>query len=418
MFSKNINKMPSVLQQDESGCTDSDLQQDVQSIRIVRVMKEYSNDELKSIYAERRKKIASYLKKNEIGAAVFVDGEEHREPAIRYFTGHTSDAVLIIFENGKSVLIPWDEILAKKIAFADKVIPYTRYKNSAISAVQANLNAVKNIANMKVELPPSTNYPAFLKYIDSLPLWDVRCHENGVHQYAVELRMIKDDYEIECTKEACRVGDLIVDKILEGIKNESIKTEIDVALLIEKELRLNGCEKTGFDTLAAGPSRSWAIHAFPGYTNNPWPAEGLSILDFGVVYKGYTSDMTITIAKGSLTPNQEKMLALVQAAANECILLYRKNIPIKNAAERANEIFAASKKSMPHTLGHGIGLEIHEYPRVSTKMAENVTFQPGMIVTLEPGLYEEDSGGVRLENDVLITEEGNEVISHSKIFRM
>ena len=73
---------------------------------------------------------------------------------------------------------------------------------------------------------------------------------------------------------------------------------------------------------------------------------------------------------------------------------------------------------MPHTLGHGIGLEIHEFPRVSTKMPADVTFKPGMIITLEPGLYDEKLGGVRLENDVLITEEGNEVITHSKIIRL
>ena len=73
---------------------------------------------------------------------------------------------------------------------------------------------------------------------------------------------------------------------------------------------------------------------------------------------------------------------------------------------------------MPHTLGHGIGLEIHEYPRVSTKTDSSVYFEPGMIITLEPGLYDEKTGGVRLENDVLITDSGNEVISHSRIIRI
>ena len=70
---------------------------------------------------------------------------------------------------------------------------------------------------------------------------------------------------------------------------------------------------------------------------------------------------------------------------------------------------------MPHTLGHGIGLEIHEYPRVSTKMPADLYFQPGMILTLEPGLYDETLGGTRLENDILITENGNEVLTHSRI---
>ena len=68
-------------------------------------------------------------------------------------------------------------------------------------------------------------------------------------------------------KEAARIGDLIIEKIEQEIKSGAIRTETDVALLIERELRLNGCERTGFDTLAAGPARSWAIHAFPGYTS-------------------------------------------------------------------------------------------------------------------------------------------------------
>ena len=382
-------------------------------------MKTYTNDQLKKIYSDRRKKIVEYLKENEIGAAVFIDNEEHREPSLRYFTGHTSDAVLIIFDTGKSVLIPWDEILAKKIAFCDKILPYTKYNNQEIPAVQANLNTVlSSVKNTKVELPPQTSYPQFLKFIDALPGWDVRCREKSVHQYAVELRMVKDEYEIECTREACRVGDLIIEKIEQGIKDQSIKTEIDGALLIEKELRLNGCEKTGFDTLAAGPSRSWAIHAFPGYTMNEWPGQGLSILDFGVVYNGYTSDTTLTIAKGELSKDQEEILDLVQRAADACLRLYKKDIPVKEACEQAQLIFKGANRSMPHTLGHGIGLEIHEYPRVSTKMTSDVVFKPGMIVTLEPGLYDEKCGGCRLENDVLITEDGNEVITHSKIIRL
>ena len=73
---------------------------------------------------------------------------------------------------------------------------------------------------------------------------------------------------------------------------------------------------------------------------------------------------------------------------------------------------------MPHTLGHAIGLEIHEFPRVSTKTESLLTFQPGMILTCEPGLYHEEIGGCRLENDVLITEEGNEILTHSRIIRI
>ena len=382
-------------------------------------MKEYTTDQLKKIYHGRRALLGSYLNDANSGACVFIDSEEHRDPAISYFTGHSSDAVLIIFNDGYSVLIPWDENLAKKNAFYDKLVPFTRYKNSDLAAIKAILNLCSSHSkNNKVELPPYLTYPQYLKFIDTLENYDCRCKEDGAHQFVTECRMIKDEYEIECTKEAARVGDLIIDEIEKQIKDGSIKTEMDVALLIERMLRENGCQRTGFDTLAAGPGRSFAIHAFPGYTSAPWPAQGLSILDFGVVYKGYTSDTTVTVAMGELTDAQEKQLNLVQKAFDECLKLYTPEHTIVEAAKKADSVFAKEKRKMPHTLGHAIGLEIHEQPRISTKTNADMLFTPGMIVTLEPGLYDVNIGGTRLENDVLITENGNEVITHSRIIRI
>ena len=309
--------------------------------------------------------IAQYLTQNEIGAAVYIDSEEHRDPAIPYLTGHNADAIVIVFSDGYTYLIPWDENLAKKNAFYDKLVPYTRYKNKEIDAVKAILNVgYTHGVNSKVELPPYLTYPDYLHFIDALNNYDCRCKEDGVHKFTVDCRVCKDEYEIECLREAARIGDLIIDKIVAGIKDDTIKTETDVALLIERECREQGCDRTGFDTLAAGPSRSFAIHAFPNYTNAPWPAKGLSILDFGVVYKGYTSDQTITIAKGKLSPEQKKQLDLVQKAYDECLKVYTPEHTLHEAAKRADYIFAQAKRKMPHGLGHGIGLEIHEYPRV------------------------------------------------------
>lgn len=378
-------------------------------------MKSYTQDEMKAIYRSRVNRVADWLTQNDIGTAVFIDNEEHREPSLRYLTGHPSDAVLVIFSDGYDVLVPWDEILAKKISVSDKMIPFTKYKNSSLEAVKNVLKNNTHAKNQKVDLPPYLTYPQFLKFVDALNDSDCLCRENGVHQFVTECRMVKDEYEIECTREACRVGDKIIDKIEKQIKSGKIKTEMDVALLIEKELRLGGCERAGFDTLAAGPSRSFAIHAFPGYTDAAWPGEGLSILDFGVVYNGYTSDTTLTVCKGKLSAEQKEQVELVEKAYNECLKLYKPGASIKAACDKAEKIFAAAKRKMPHTLGHGIGLEIHEYPRVSSKNDEKLLFQPGMILTCEPGLYDEALGGVRWENDVLITETGNEVLSNSRI---
>lgn len=382
-------------------------------------MRDFSKDELKKIYNARRDKLLAYMNENKITAVVFEDCEERRDASVRYFTGHPSDAVFIIASSGSCALIPWDENLARERSVDIQILPYNKYERRNTRAVKEVLKSLKlKGSRVKVELPTSTPYPLFLQYVDALEGFDVLCREHSVHDFVLEMRATKDEYEIECTREACRIGDWIISEIERGVRENWIQKEIDVALLIESELRKCGCERTGFETLAAGPDRSFAIHAFPGYTDAPWPAQGLSILDFGVVYEGYTSDTTLTVAKGPLSQKQEELLSLVERAAAQALPLYKAGSPIKKAAEAADLVFSKAKRKMPHTLGHGIGLEIHEFPRVSPKQADDVLFKPGMIVTLEPGLYDAELGGVRLENDILINETGNEVITHSKIIRI
>ena len=370
------------------------------------------------IYKKRRADFAEWLCQQKTGAMIFIDSEEHRSPAIRYFTGHPQDAVLCIALDGECVLIPWDEILANKIACADHIIPYTRYERQEVKAAAGALKKLKIPASVRVEIPGSTPYPQFLKFVDGLSEFDVICRENGGEEFATNMRAIKDKYEISCIEKAAEITDKLIDTIEAGVKDGTIKTETDAALLIERECRAAGCEGTGFDTLAAGPARSFGIHCFPNYTAGEFPAQGLSILDFGVIYNGYTSDVTITIAKGPLSEGQEKQLALVEKAYNECLGLYAKDVPVKNASKKADEVFAKAKRTMPHSLGHGIGLECHEAPGIRLLASQECVFKPGMVVTLEPGLYDEELGGCRLENDILITEDGNKVLTHARIIRI
>ncbi len=382
-------------------------------------MKTYTKEELKEIYSARKAKLFAYMNEHGITAVIFEDTEGRRSPSVRYFTGHPSDALFIACCDGQSFVIPWDENLAREKVVDCKILPYNKFGRKNTSAAKEILKSLKFKGKKKLEVSPETPYPLFLKYVDAMAEddWDVICHENSVHDYVVKLRAQKDQYEIDCTKEAARVGDWIITEIERGIREGWLKKEMDVALFIESELRKNGCEHTGFDTLAAGPERSWAIHAFPGYTDAQWPGDGLSILDFGVVYEGYTSDTTLTVAK-NLNAKQEELVQLVEKAAKEALPFYKAGEKIRHAGKAAEDVFAKADKVMPHTLGHGIGLEIHEFPRVSGSQPEELVFKPGMIVTLEPGLYDSKCGGVRLENDVLITETGNEVITHSKIIRI
>lgn len=373
---------------------------------------------MNKIFEKRRSVLIEEMQKTNIQAVVFHDDENHRNPAVRYYTNHPSDAILIITKNGKSVLCPWDINIANQKSFVDSIVPYTKFDRNKIKAVEGLLKNLSIPENSKIEISPETSYPEFLEFVDKLSQYNIYCSKNCLHDFCVEQRMIKDEYEIQCTKKACEITNQIIAIIEKEIKKKKIKTELDVALLIESECRKAGCEKTSFETLAAGPSRSFAIHCFPSYTNGGFAENGLSILDFGVCYEGYASDVTLTIAKGKLSEKQEQMLSLVQEAFDEALKYYKKDIPVRNAAMKVDKIFAKAKMKMPHSLGHGTGLEIHEAPFVRSKASLETVFQPGMIVTLEPGLYDPELGGCRYENDILITESGNEVLTQSRIVRI
>ena len=370
------------------------------------------------IYKKRRDAVSTWLKENKTAAAVFIDNEDCRSQTVRYFTNHPSDAIVVISSSGKSILCPWDEILASKISSCDSTVPYTKYDRDPVKAVSALLKLLKISENSKIDLPPQITYPDFLEYIDALSGYDVLCRKIGAHAFTAKMRETKDEAEIKAHKKAAAITDSIIDKIEEAVKANKIKTETDVALLIEKKLRALGAECTSFDTLAAGPERSFGIHAFPSYTAASFPGQGLSILDFGVKFNGYCSDVTLTFAVGPLTEAQNEQLALIEKAYAAGLKNYQPGVPVRQAAMKVNDVFAKAKKKMPHSLGHGVGLDIHEPPFVRAQANLDTVFKPGMIVTLEPGLYDKKNGGCRWENDILITEKGNESLTHSRIIRI
>ncbi len=370
------------------------------------------------IYQKRRADFFTWMARNSVAMVVLEDTEDRRDPAIRYFSGHPSDALLLLTITGHAVLCPWDENLARKMADVDVIVPYTEFGRHPVTAVARLAEKISVPRNARVEIPSTTPYPTFLKYVDALQDYDVLCREGGAGEEILRMRSIKDPLEIETIEKACAITDQITDALEKHMRSGKIKTETDAALLIEREARARGAEGTGFETLAAGPARSFGIHAYPPYTDGPFPAPGLSILDYGIKYEGYTSDVTLTIASGELSAAQEKQIALVERAYKAALALYMPGKQTREASLKVDEIFHKAKKSMPHALGHGIGLEAHEGPAIRNREDNTWVYEPGMIVTLEPGLYDAKLGGCRLENDILITETGNRVLTNARIIRL
>ena len=372
-----------------------------------------------NIYAERRSKLFDWMEREHVGLALFEDTEGRRDPSVRWLSGHAGDALVALTTDRHAMLIAWDINLAMYMSDIEIVIPYSEFDRSSFKAVRGVADYFQIPFGSRVEISPQTPYPLFLRYVEALSNYDVICHEEGgIHAQLAMLRAVKDATEIDLYRRLSHITNELIEVLEKMVREHIITTEMDAALFIEAQCRKYGCEGTGFETIAAGPTRSFGIHAFPAYTAKPFATQGLSILDFGVKYKGYTSDVTLTFACPPLSRIQERLLTLTEKAYNLALGMVGNNVSARSIAFEVDRFFAHAKKSMPHGLGHGIGLEAHEAPAIRNRADNKWVLKPGMIFTLEPGLYDPANGGCRLENDILLTETGVETLTNSRIIRL
>jgi Xaa-Pro dipeptidase len=367
-----------------------------------------------TIYGERRKKIYDWMAQEGIALVMFEDTEGQRDLTLRWLAGHPSNALLFLSVDQKSLLVPWDVNLAGLYAEADFVIPYGEFGRTPLKALKGAMEKLKIPPLSRVEIPPVTSYPLFLDYVGTFTDYDIICRRGGARKEAEELRAVKDEGEITTLRKGADITNGIITLLEKNVRQGKIKTEADAARFIDMEARKRGCEGTGFETLAAGSERSFAIHAFPAYTDAPFAGNGLSILDFGLKYRGYTTDVTITFVR-SPSPAQEKIAGLVEKAYKLALSMAKEGVRTRALAVAVDGLFARSRRAMPHALGHGIGLEEHEAPTLRNRDDNDWVLRNGMIITLEPGLYDQVHGGCRLENDFLITAGGAEPLTNAGI---
>jgi Xaa-Pro dipeptidase len=367
-----------------------------------------------STYQKRREKIAGWMRQNNIALLVVEDFEARRDPALRWLSGHPMDALLFLAANGESLLVPWDKHLAAAYSQVDKVLPYTEIGRDMITAIKTAIERFGIAAGSAIEIPARTTYPVWTRLSRDLQGFTLLCRDDGVNEILNNGRAVKDADEIAIYRMVSKITSNMIDELEDAVKKGQLRTETDVALFIEREARLRDCDGTGFETLCAGPGRSFGIHCFPASTGAEFAAAGLSILDFGLVYRGYTSDVTLTFARGPLSAAQKEMLALTEKAAALGVSMVKPGVYCRDIGKAVDAFFKEHGREMPHNLGHGIGLEAHEAPSLSSKDDNKWRLEPGMIVTVEPGLYDAEAGGCRLENDVLVTETGGETLTNSR----
>jgi Xaa-Pro aminopeptidase len=249
-----------------------------------------------------------------------------------------------------------------------------------------------------------TSYQAHQRLADSLPL--------GVSLIAIgglieERRMVKSASEIDKIRASVRVNSEAYQRVIRRVR-PGVR-ELDLAAELEYQMKVLGAEKPSFDTIVAAGERSALPHAHP--TGYRLVGNELLLIDMGASLGGYSSDMTRVVHLGPPPKKIKQMYAAVLEAQLAGIDAVRSGVTA-GSVDRAARLALRKHgldKAFVHSTGHGLGLEIHEPPRLGKN--DKTLLAPGMAITIEPGVYIEGQGGIRIEDTVLVTGNGCEILT-------
>ncbi|WP_299093349.1 Xaa-Pro peptidase family protein [uncultured Metabacillus sp.] len=320
----------------------------------------------------------------------------------RYMTGFTGTAGVVIISREEAVFVT-DFRYVEQAACQAKGYNIVQYKEDLIAEIAKQVVSL-GITKLGFE-EEHLSYKEFRKYTEAINVSFVPT--SGVVE---KLREIKTEEEISAIKSAAAIGDIAFTHILNFIKPGI--TEKKVANELEFVMRRAGATSSAYDIIVASGYRSALPH---GIASDKVIEKGdMVTLDFGAYYNGYRSDLTRTVAVGKPNGKLKEIYQVVLQALNKGVTGIR-------AGLTTNEVDALPRSYIQekgygdyfgHGAGHGIGLDIHENPFFSTR-GKPQKIEAGMVVTIEPGIYIPDLGGVRIEDDLLVTESGNEVLTQS-----
>lgn len=242
-------------------------------------------------------------------------------------------------------------------------------------------------------------------------------------------RIIKTPKEIALLKKSAKISDSSIRVIDRELKKPNI-TEKQLARAIERNIRKHGAQ-LAFPTIVVSGKRAVYIHAKPTKAR----LRGLGYTDFGAKYKGYCTDITVPFVKGKIDKKQQRILDTTLLAYKKMVKSIKLGEPCWKLHDDFEKFLRAQKYKVRHGLGHGIGKDIHELPSLikpKTKRGKKMgplkkkkwqrikrlRFEPGMVFTIEPGVYVNGVGGCRFENDVLMTKHGPQVITNSRLIKV
>lgn len=350
-------------------------------------------------YRERRERLLAALREKEVDGFITLNFESSDAANIYYLSGfHGSTAVLIIAEEESFFT---DSRYIEQVQNEVVGIPLRQVKGKYLDDVADTVNKTK-INRLGIS-SNCTSYSLIETLRKKLPAIELVPLKEEVEQ----LRRCKDKEEIARIRNAIRLTESSLEKI--AAKIAPGMTEAEIALELEFIMRKAGAEKVAFDLIVAAGENSALPHHRAG--NRKIKRGDLLLLDIGVRAGGYCSDLTRVFAVGKVTVQGQEIYDIVLTANRTGLAAAAAGKSGKEIDKKARDVIAEAgyKDHFGHGLGHGLGIEVHEQPRLSLLSTD--ILEEGMVVTVEPGIYLPGFGGVRIEDVVLIHNDGCEVLT-------
>ncbi len=353
---------------------------------------------------QRLQSFSQWLQEQNISFALITS-----TPNVFYLSGFYSDPherllALLVFPNDEPILVcPQMEVSqAKRTGWQHDVIGYSDIDNPW-ELIYENINA-RQITPEQIAIEKS--YLSLERYEQLHTYFPVRSFLNAEEKLR-ELRMIKDEKEIAILRQAAELADFGVEVGIKALAEG--KTELDIIATIEYELKKKGVREMSFATMVLTGLKTADPHGVPGLATIK--RGDFVLFDLGVVLDGYCSDITRTVVVGKATDEQKEIYETVLRAQLAAIDASKPGAEIGSVDKAARNIIeqAGYGSYFTHRVGHGLGIEIHEHP--SMNATNTMPLQRGMVFTIEPGIYVPSIGGVRIEDDVVITDHGVEILT-------
>ena len=325
-------------------------------------------------------------------------------PDVRYLCGFTGSNAYLAITAKKAAMFTDGRYIAQ-------AKEQTVTARPVIAAKSARDEACRWLAACGVSQcwfdPEQTTVAELGHYRQALPRPQKQFFRPLTEPLVANLRLLKDEDELRLMEQAAELGVDLYHQLLPQL--EPGMPETTVAALLEQAARQRGAEGMSFETIVASGPRSALPHGHA--TTRGLPRKGFVTLDFGVILSGYCSDMTRTLYLGKATPRERFTYDAVREAQQAAVEAVKPGVSCGDVDEAARSVLrkAGLAKYFTHSTGHGVGLEIHEAPRVAAEQEQILA--AGMVITIEPGVYMPGQFGVRIEDMVAVNRHGGRVLT-------